>query len=106
MPKVRKSKPKGRSGGRGGGKRPQKSSRGGRGSGGDAQPEREVIHLKPPVTSATLGEALNMKPHEIVAELMSLNVMATINQSIDADTVDLMPSNRPVKNPLIGSQFL
>ena len=83
MPKVRKSKPKGRSGGRGGGKRPP--VRGARSAGGQGeQPEREDLHLKPPVTAATLADALEMKPHEIVAELMSLNVMATINQSLEA----------------------
>jgi translation initiation factor IF-2 len=98
MPKVRKSKPKGRSGGRGGGaKRPAKSTRGGRGSGGSEQPEREVLHLKPPVTAATLAEALGMKPHEIVQELMMQNVMATINQALEAAVISTICEKHGLK---------
>lgn len=43
------------------------------------------IHLKPPVVVKTLSEALNKKPNEIISALMKMNVLASINQTIDMD---------------------
>jgi len=45
--------------------------------------DAKVISLKPPIIVRALAEALNQKPFAIIAELMKLRVMATVNQSID-----------------------
>jgi translation initiation factor IF-2 len=42
-----------------------------------------VITIKPPIIVRALAEALKQKPFAIIAELMKLKVMATVNQSVD-----------------------
>jgi translation initiation factor IF-2 len=43
----------------------------------------EVITLKPPIIIRDLAEKLNKKPHQVIAELVSMNVWATVNQAIE-----------------------
>ncbi len=43
------------------------------------------IHLKPPVIVRDLAEALGCKPNELIADLMTMNVFAAINQVIEPD---------------------
>ncbi len=43
-----------------------------------------------PVTVRGLAEILGIKPPELISKLMSFGVMATINQSIDAETVEII----------------
>jgi len=43
----------------------------------------EVITLKPPIVVRELAAALKQKPFKIMADLMELKVMATVNQAID-----------------------
>jgi translation initiation factor IF-2 len=45
--------------------------------------DAQVITLKPPIIVRALADALKQKPFTIIAELMKLRVMATVNQSID-----------------------
>ena len=45
--------------------------------------DAQVIVIKPPIVVRALAEALKQKPFTIIAELMKLKVMATVNQSID-----------------------
>ena len=45
--------------------------------------DAQVITIKPPIIVRALAEALKQKPFAIIAELMKLRVMATVNQSID-----------------------
>ena len=45
--------------------------------------DAQVITIKPPIVVRALAEALKQKPFAIIAELMKLKVMATVNQSID-----------------------
>jgi translation initiation factor IF-2 len=45
--------------------------------------DAQVITIKPPIVVRALAEALKQKPFSIIAELMKLKVMATVNQSID-----------------------
>ncbi len=45
--------------------------------------DAKVITIKPPIVVRALAEALKQKPFSIIAELMKLKVMATVNQSID-----------------------
>ena len=44
-----------------------------------------LITLKPPVVVRELAEQLNRKPFQLIADLMGLNVFATVNQSIDEE---------------------
>jgi translation initiation factor IF-2 len=46
------------------------------------------IHLKPPITVRDLAKALGRKPNEIIGQLMTMNVFATINQVIEPDTAE------------------
>ena len=48
-------------------------------------PPKEV-HVKSPIVVKALAEALGKKPNEIVSALMSMNVLANINQTLDPDT--------------------
>ncbi len=45
--------------------------------------DAQVITIKPPIIVRALAEALKQRPFTIIAELMKLKVMATVNQSID-----------------------
>ncbi len=45
--------------------------------------DAQVITLKPPIVVRALAEALKQRPFTIIAELMKLKVMATVNQAID-----------------------
>jgi translation initiation factor IF-2 len=45
--------------------------------------DAQVITIKPPIIVRALAEALKQKPFAIIAELMKLRVMATVNQSIE-----------------------
>ena len=53
-----------------------------------AEPEVEaqrVIHIKPPIVVKQLAGELGLKPHQLIAELMSFNIFANINQTIEPD---------------------
>jgi translation initiation factor IF-2 len=52
-----------------------------------AEPEAEqkVIHIKPPIIVKELAQQLGLKPHQLIAELMALNIFANINQTIEPD---------------------
>src|ERR1700689_2093850 len=43
----------------------------------------EVIIIKPPIVVRELAAQLKQKPFKIIADLMGLNVFATVNQAID-----------------------
>jgi len=45
--------------------------------------DAQVIIIKPPIIVRALAEALKQKPFAIIAELMKLRVMATVNQPIE-----------------------
>ena len=42
-----------------------------------------LIAIKPPIIVRDLAEAMNRKPFQLIADLMSLNVFANVNQSIE-----------------------
>jgi translation initiation factor IF-2 len=48
----------------------------------DAQ---KVIHIKPPIIVKQLSAELGLKPHQVIAELMTFNIFANINQTIEPD---------------------
>ena len=43
----------------------------------------ELITLKPPIIIRELAQQINRKPFQLIADLMELNVFATVNQAID-----------------------
>jgi translation initiation factor IF-2 len=45
--------------------------------------DAQVITIKPPIIVRALADAMKQKPFAVIAELMKLRVMATVNQSID-----------------------
>jgi translation initiation factor IF-2 len=45
--------------------------------------DAKVIIIKPPIVVRELATHLNQKPFKIIADLMGLNVFATVNQAID-----------------------
>src|SRR5438477_5406459 len=52
----------------------------------EAQVEpQKVIHIKPPIIVKQLAIELGLKPHQLIAELMSFNIFANINQTIEPD---------------------
>ncbi len=55
-----------------------------------AEPEAEVeaqkiIHIKPPIIVKELASQLGLKPHQLIAELMALNIFANVNQTVEPD---------------------
>ena len=50
-----------------------------------ASKKMNEIHLKSPIVVKNVAEALDKKANEIVSALMSMNILANINQKIDAD---------------------
>ncbi len=45
--------------------------------------DAKIITIKPPIVVRALADAMKLKPFSIIAELMKLKVMATVNQTID-----------------------
>jgi translation initiation factor IF-2 len=45
--------------------------------------DAQVITLKPPIVVRELAEKLKVKPHQIIAALMDMQVFAAVNQAID-----------------------
>jgi translation initiation factor IF-2 len=46
---------------------------------------QKVILIKPPIVVKQLATELGLKPHQLIAELMSYNIFANINQTIEPD---------------------
>ncbi len=47
--------------------------------------QQKVIHIKPPIIVKELAAQLGIKAHQLIAELMALNIFANINQTIEPD---------------------
>jgi translation initiation factor IF-2 len=46
---------------------------------------QKVILIKPPIVVKQLASELSLKPHQLIAELMSYNIFANVNQTIEPD---------------------
>ena len=60
------------------------------------EPELEsqkVIHIKPPIIVKELATQLGLKPHQLIAELMTFNIFANINQTIEPDIASKICEN-------------
>ena len=51
----------------------------------EVEEPKNVIHIKPPIIVKQLATELSLKPHQLIAELMSFNIFANINQTIEPD---------------------
>ncbi len=51
----------------------------------DAGPPKKVLHFKPPIIVKDLAEHLGLKPFQLIKDLMSLQIFANINQTVEAD---------------------
>jgi len=47
--------------------------------------DEKIIHLKPPFTVKDLAAAMNVKPFQLIGDLMEMNIFASINQTIETD---------------------
>ncbi|MFZ9875138.1 MAG: translation initiation factor IF-2 N-terminal domain-containing protein, partial [Candidatus Methylacidiphilales bacterium] len=45
--------------------------------------ESKVIQMKPPIQVRDLATRLNLKPFQLIHELMEMNVFATLNQTLE-----------------------
>ena len=54
---------------------------------------QNVILIKPPIVVKQLATELGLKPHQLIAELMSYNIFANINQTIEPDTASKIAEN-------------
>jgi translation initiation factor IF-2 len=59
----------------------------------EAVETQKVIHIKPPIIVKQLAIELGLKPHQLIAELMSFNVFANINQTIEPDIASKICEN-------------
>ena len=58
-----------------------------------AAPPRKIILIKPPIIVKQLASELGLKPHQLIAELMTYNIFANINQTIEPDIAAKIAEN-------------
>ena len=51
----------------------------------EPEEKSKVIHIKPPIIVKELALQLGLKTHQLIAELMAMNIFANINQTIEPD---------------------
>lgn len=49
--------------------------------------DKKVLHLKPPIIVKDLATHLGLRPFQLIKDLMSLQIFANINQTLEADVV-------------------
>src|SRR2546430_4567301 len=54
---------------------------------------QNVILIKPPIIVKQLATELRLKPHQLIAELMTYNIFANINQTIEPDIASKIAEN-------------
>src|SRR5262245_40887620 len=60
----------------------------------EAEAERpKIILIKPPIVVKHLAAELGLKPHQLIAELMTHNIFANINQTIEPDIAAKIAEN-------------
>jgi len=58
-----------------------------------AAPPQKIILIKPPIIVKHLASELGLKPHQLIAELMTNNIFANINQTIEPDLAAKIAEN-------------
>ena len=56
-------------------------------------PQQKVLLIKPPIVVKHFANELGLKPHQIIAELMTHNIFANINQTIEPDIASKIAEN-------------
>jgi translation initiation factor IF-2 len=59
----------------------------------EAGPQQKVLLIKPPIVVKQFATELNLKPHQLIAELMTHNVFANVNQTIEPDIAAKIAEN-------------
>src|SRR5437016_10336777 len=59
----------------------------------EAGPQQKVLLIKPPIVVKHFANELGLKPHQIIAELMTHNIFANINQTIEPDIAAKIAEN-------------
>src|SRR2546430_11813602 len=59
----------------------------------EAPEPQKVILIKPPIVVKQLASELGLKPHQLIAELMTYNIFANINQTIEPDIASKICEN-------------
>jgi len=54
---------------------------------------QNVILIKPPIIVKQLAAELHLKPHQLIAELMTYNIFANVNQTIEPDIASKIAEN-------------
>jgi translation initiation factor IF-2 len=54
---------------------------------GETESGKKVIHLKASITVKELAPLIGIKPFQVIADLMALQIFANINQTLELDTV-------------------
>ncbi|PYJ35340.1 MAG: translation initiation factor IF-2 [Verrucomicrobia bacterium] len=54
---------------------------------------QKVILIKPPIIVKQLASELGLKPHQLIAELMTYNIFANINQTVEPDIASKIAEN-------------
>jgi translation initiation factor IF-2 len=60
---------------------------------GEAGPQQNVLLIKPPIVVKQFASELGLKPHQLIAELMTHNIFANINQTIEPDVAAKIAEN-------------
>jgi translation initiation factor IF-2 len=59
----------------------------------EAAPDQKVLLIKPPIVVKQFANELGLKPHQLIAELMTHNIFANINQTIEPDIAAKIAEN-------------
>jgi translation initiation factor IF-2 len=54
---------------------------------GESESGKKVLHLKASITVKELAPLIGIKPFQVIADLMALQIFANINQTLELDTV-------------------
>ena len=54
---------------------------------------QKIILIKPPIIVKQLASELGLKPHQIIAELMTYNIFANINQTVESEIASKIAEN-------------
>ncbi len=67
-----------------------------------ANPVPSEIEMMEVITVSDLARKMNLKASELIAKLMSMGMMVTINQQIDAETAELLASEYKCKVKIVS----
>jgi len=63
----------------------------------EAEAEEDAVEIETPITVKEFAEEIGQAPNNLIVELMNMGVMASVNQSLDEDTLELLAEEIGVK---------